>query len=91
MTSFGHDEQAAFHHLLTTVPDKPISIVMDAYDLFKAINTLGIHFRDDILKRPETAPVVVRLESPSRTGVRWGRESLISKGRRFGARVACYG
>jgi nicotinamide phosphoribosyltransferase len=44
--SFGHHEQAAFDHLLATAPDKPISIVMDAYDLFRAINTLGIHFRD---------------------------------------------
>ena len=69
MTSFGHDEQAAFHHLLTTVPDKPISIVMDAYDLFKAINTLGIHFRDDILKRPQTAPIVVRPDSGDPTAI----------------------
>ena len=56
-------EQAAFHHLLATVPDKPISIVMDAFDLFKAIDTLGIHFRDQILARPESAPVIIRPDS----------------------------
>ena len=64
MTSFGHHEQTAFHHMLATAPDKPISIVMDAYDLFKAIDTLGIHFRDQqILARPETAPVIIHPDS----------------------------
>eukprot|EP00966_Prymnesium_polylepis_P085807 1986148-Prymnesium_polylepis.1 len=63
MTSFGHDEQAAFHHLLTTATDQPISIVMDAYDLSKAIDTLGLHFRDQILARPASAPVIIRPDS----------------------------
>lgn len=49
--------ECAFHHLLTKAPDQPISIVTDAYDLFKAIDTLGIHFCDENLKRPVTAPI----------------------------------
>jgi nicotinamide phosphoribosyltransferase len=63
MTSYGRDERKAFEILLSKAPDKPISIVMDAYDLFAAIDTLGRDFRDQILARPETAPVVIRPDS----------------------------
>ena len=61
MTSYGRNEQTAFGFLLSKAPDKPISIVMDAYDLFAAIDTLGTYFLHEILARPETAPVVITM------------------------------
>ena len=58
MTSYSHDERIAFSILLSKAPDNPISIVMDAYDLFAAIDTLGLDVRDQILA--ETVSVVIR-------------------------------